>query len=124
VAGVAVDAVLLLGPLYHLVSRAERTAAIGEAARILRPGGPLFAAAISRWATRIDGIVGKRIYLEHPNVLDLIDEVERSGDLDARMADPADRAVILDAARSLERVPELIGFGPHLLATAIRAAVG
>ena len=41
-------------------------------------------------------------------------------DLDARMADPADRAAILDGARALESVPELAGFGPHLLATAIR----
>jgi hypothetical protein len=43
-------------------------------------------------------------------------------DLDARMADPADRAAILDDARALERVLELIGFGPHLLATAILPA--
>jgi hypothetical protein len=50
-----VDAVLLLGPLYHLAVKAERAAAIRAAARILRPGGPLFAAAISRWASRIDG---------------------------------------------------------------------
>jgi len=41
-------------------------------------------------------------------------------DLDARMADPADRTAILDGARALERVPELAGFGPHLLATAVR----
>jgi len=75
------DAVLLLGPLYHLVDRADRAAAIREAARILRPGGPLFAAAISRWATRIDGIIGKRTYLAYPVVLDLIDEVERTGNL-------------------------------------------
>jgi hypothetical protein len=39
-------------------------------------------------------------------------------DLDARMADPVHRAVVLDAARSLGSVPELIGLGPHLLATA------
>jgi hypothetical protein len=42
------------------------------------------------------------------------------GDVAARLADPADRAVILEAARALEHVPELLGFGPHLLATAIR----
>jgi hypothetical protein len=35
---------------------------------------------------------------------------------------PADRAAILDGARALERVPELIGFGPHLLAIAILPA--
>jgi hypothetical protein len=45
-------------------------------------------------------------------------------DLDARMADPVDRAAILDAATALESVPELIGFGPHLLATAILPASG
>jgi hypothetical protein len=111
-----------------------------EAARILRPGGPLFAVAISRWAFRIDGIIGARIYLKHPVTLDVIDEAERTGvfppvyeggfisyshrpgdfraeltgagldvtdlvgvegpaimlpDLDARMADPVDRAAIL-----------------------------
>ncbi len=41
-------------------------------------------------------------------------------DLDERLADETDRAVVLDAARSLERVPELLGLGPHLLATARR----
>jgi SAM-dependent methyltransferase len=75
----SVDAVLLLGPLYHLVTRAERLAAIREAARVLRPGGPLFAAAITRWAVRIDGIVAKRLYREYPVILDRIDETERSG---------------------------------------------
>jgi hypothetical protein len=42
------------------------------------------------------------------------------GDLDARMADPADRSVALEVARAIERVPEVIGFGPHLIATGIR----
>jgi hypothetical protein len=42
------------------------------------------------------------------------------GDLDARMADQADRSVALGVARAIERVPELTGFGPHLIATGIR----
>jgi hypothetical protein len=42
------------------------------------------------------------------------------GDLDARMADPVDRSVALEVARAIERIPELLGFGPHFLATAIR----
>ncbi len=42
------DAVLLLGPLYHLGDAAERRNAIAEAARILRPSGLLFAAGINR----------------------------------------------------------------------------
>lgn len=44
----SVDAVLLLGPLYHLIDRADRLRTIHEARRVLRPGGYLFAGAISR----------------------------------------------------------------------------
>jgi SAM-dependent methyltransferase len=50
------DAVLLLGPLYHLVDRADRLRALAEARRVLRPGGLLFAAAISRFASLLDGL--------------------------------------------------------------------
>lgn len=53
-AGMA-DATLLLGPLYHLVEQADRNAALLEARRILKPGGLLLAAAISRYASLIDG---------------------------------------------------------------------
>jgi SAM-dependent methyltransferase len=41
-------AALLLGPLYHLASAADRQQALSEAARVLRPGGMLFAAGLSR----------------------------------------------------------------------------
>ena len=50
------DAVLLLGPLYHLVERADRLIALREARRILKPRGVLIAAAISRFASLIDGL--------------------------------------------------------------------
>jgi SAM-dependent methyltransferase len=53
----SVDVVLLLGPLYHLTLASDRARALGEAARVLRPGGMLFAAAISRWASILDGLV-------------------------------------------------------------------
>ena len=46
----ACDAVLLLGPLYHLSSPEQRSAAVAESARILGKGGVLFAAGINRLA--------------------------------------------------------------------------
>lgn len=50
------DIVLLLGPLYHLTEAGDRIRALREARRVLRPGGRLFAAAISRWASALDGL--------------------------------------------------------------------
>jgi ubiquinone/menaquinone biosynthesis C-methylase UbiE len=50
------DAVLLLGPLYHLTEPADRLSALAEARRVLKPGGVLFAAAVSRFASLIDGL--------------------------------------------------------------------
>jgi len=52
----AADGVLLLGPLYHLTDPAERLQALREAYRVLRRGGVLFAAAISRFASALDGL--------------------------------------------------------------------
>ncbi len=160
-----VDAVLLLGPLYHLPLRADRVRALREARRILRPGGPVFGAVISRWAARLDELLRKRIYASNPAAVRMIDEVERGGllpalgpggffgvahrpaqvrgeftaagltvadlvcvegagyllgDLDDRMADQRDWRVVLDAARAVERVPELLGIGSHLIATGMR----
>ena len=50
------DAVLLLGPLYHLPHQDDRLTALREAMRVLRPGGVLAAAAISRFASTYDGL--------------------------------------------------------------------
>jgi SAM-dependent methyltransferase len=44
----AFDAVLLLGPLYHLLQPEERHQAVQEATRLLKPHGWLFAAGINR----------------------------------------------------------------------------
>jgi ubiquinone/menaquinone biosynthesis C-methylase UbiE len=52
------EAVLMLGPLYHLPEREDRLRALREAARVLVPGGVLFAAAISRFASLLDGLRG------------------------------------------------------------------
>jgi SAM-dependent methyltransferase len=165
----SVDATLLLGPLYHLPRRADRLRALREAARIVRPGGRIFATAISRWAPRLHGEVVERLDRRYPSIASQVAKVERSGrldplapgafsgychrptqlraelraaglevegleniegiafalaDLEARVADPVGRAIVLDAARALGRVPELLGLGPHLLATARRPRPG
>lgn len=49
-ADAAFDAVLLMGPLYHLLDANQREQAAKEAIRVLRPGGHLFAAHINRFA--------------------------------------------------------------------------
>jgi SAM-dependent methyltransferase len=50
------DIVLLLGPLYHLIDTEDRAQALAEAHRVLRSGGRLLAAAISRFASTLDGL--------------------------------------------------------------------
>ena len=52
----SVDVVLMLGPLYHLTERNERIAALQESYRILRKCGIIFAVAISRYASTLDGM--------------------------------------------------------------------
>ena len=52
----SVDAVLLLGPLYHLVERDDRLACLHEAHRVLRPGGLAFGAGISHFASLLDSL--------------------------------------------------------------------
>ena len=54
--GASCDAVLLMGPLYHLTSRKDRLVALSEAYRVLRHGGLLFAAAINRYASLVSGL--------------------------------------------------------------------
>lgn len=50
------DAVLLLGPLYHLTESVDRVQALREARRVVRAGGVVVAAGISRFASAFDGM--------------------------------------------------------------------
>jgi SAM-dependent methyltransferase len=61
---VSVDAVLLLGPLYHLTDRDERVQVWREAGRVVRPGGVVVGATISRFASMLDGFA--RGFFEDP----------------------------------------------------------
>ncbi|MEU8238899.1 methyltransferase domain-containing protein [Actinoplanes missouriensis] len=51
---------LLLGPLYHLPERADRIAALREAARVTAPGGVVAAATIGRYVGLYDTLVRGR----------------------------------------------------------------
>ena len=163
----AVDAVLMLGPMYHLPRRADRLRALGEAHRVVRPGGVVFVAAISRWAARVHGVLADQLYLHGPGIVEELPHIERTGelrplfpgsfngychrprqltsevraagldivdlvsvegpaallsDLSERLHDPLHAEVVFETARALERVPELLGIGPHLIATARRTS--
>lgn len=63
------DAVLLLGPLYHLPDAADRARALTEAVRVLRPGGVAVVAALSRWGRvffrAAGGDLGDRRWHQH-----------------------------------------------------------
>ena len=82
----AYDAVLLLGPLYHLLERADRVRALAEARRAVRPGGVVVAATINRLAA--------------------VHDMARAG----RFAEPATRAAVTGAAATGELHPAGTGF--------------
>lgn len=56
-AAASADAVLLLGPLYHLPERADRDACLAECRRLLKPGGTLVTAHIVPWAPLLDNVI-------------------------------------------------------------------
>ncbi|MFG1863321.1 class I SAM-dependent methyltransferase [Microbispora bryophytorum] len=158
------DAVLLLGPLYHLAGRADRVAALAEARRVVRPGGLVAAATINRYAAVHDMVhlgvyeqerhrLAARQALENgrllgpgqgfPAYLHEPEEVpgefadaglpgaERYGlegafwlygDVNDWLDDPERRRLMLDAQRTPERVPSLLGISGHLLTLARRPA--
>lgn len=81
----SVDAVLLLGPLYHLTERADRLRALTEARRVLRPGGVLFAGAISRYASFLNGVASG--FLGDPDFVPIV----RQDLVDGQHRNPTDK---------------------------------
>ncbi|MER5636792.1 class I SAM-dependent methyltransferase [Kitasatospora sp. NPDC002227] len=77
----AYDAVLLLGPLYHLPDRADRIRALAEARRAVRPGGLVVAATINRYASLHDHL--RRGGYFDPRTRGQIDATTESGLLGA-----------------------------------------
>lgn len=66
IANATMDVVLLLGPLYHLSDPNDRRQALAEAFRVLKPGGLISAAALSRWARVLvkaaEGLLGDPVW--------------------------------------------------------------
>jgi len=56
------DAVLLLGPLYHLTESSDRVAAWSEARRVVTHEGHVFAATITRFAPLFDGLTSGSLF--------------------------------------------------------------
>ena len=73
----SVDAVLLLGPLYHLPERPDRVRALAEARRVCRSGGRVIAATISRFASTLDGM--RAGYLDDPAFAAVAESDRRDG---------------------------------------------
>jgi ubiquinone/menaquinone biosynthesis C-methylase UbiE len=70
-------AVLLLGPLYHLVKKDDRIRSLSAAFRTLKPGGFLFAAGISRFASALDGLF--RNFVKDPRFFRIVQRDLRNG---------------------------------------------
>jgi ubiquinone/menaquinone biosynthesis C-methylase UbiE len=156
------DAVLLLGPLYHLIERADRIQALAEARRVCRPGGMVLAAGISRYASSFDGFFRGMVdtpgfaavmtenlrtgvhrnpdrhsdwfttaYFHHPR--DLTAEIAEAGlapgpvlpvegvlhwlpDIEQRLADAAQRRMVLEFLAAIETDASASAATAHLLA--------
>jgi len=160
------DAVLLLGPLYHLTRRADRLRALTQARRVARRGGVVAAAVISRYASTFDGFF--RDFIDEPGFTAMMAEDLRTGQhrnpgreaerfttayfhdrdgitgeitdaglrlgevlpvegplqwahgIQERLADPAQRQLILDVLAVMESDSAVAGATAHLLAIGYR----
>jgi SAM-dependent methyltransferase len=92
------DAVLLMGPLYHLLNEADRKKALAEVNRVLKPEGRLFAAFITRFAPIKYCALNEPLFpVDHPEQTQAILETgvlpprgERDGEFVAYFAHPTE----------------------------------
>ncbi|MEV6604204.1 class I SAM-dependent methyltransferase [Kutzneria sp. NPDC051319] len=71
------DFVLMCGPLYHLLTVEDRLAAWREAHRVLKPGGHVAAATISRFSSLHDGLY--RDLFRHQEFRDMVESTVVDG---------------------------------------------
>ena len=106
------DAVLLLGPLYHLVEKEDRLASLREAHRVLRPGGLVWAAGISHFASLLDSLTHG--FFDDPTFASI---VERDLE-DSQHRNPTDNPMYFTDAyfhRPGELSRELLAAGFHVV---------
>lgn len=77
----AADAILLFGPLYHIVENAERAKCLAECFRLLKPGGKLFTANITCFATALKytELYDRRPVLDDAEAYRMIESTVRTG---------------------------------------------
>ena len=73
------DAVLLMGPMYHLTERSDRERALGEAYRVLRNDGVLFSVAINRFAALFDGLTRGLSDIDNPYFIQILERTLAEG---------------------------------------------
>ena len=105
----SIDVVLLFGPLYHLTEQEERYQALNEAFRVLKHGGILFAAAISRFASVVDGFLNG--FINDP----IFTEIVKQDLSDGQHRNPTDKVMYFTDAyfhrpSDLKKEIERIGF--------------
>jgi ubiquinone/menaquinone biosynthesis C-methylase UbiE len=115
------DMALLMGPLYHLVERPKRILALREARRVVKSGGIIVVAAISRFASLLDGF--KYGFVADPLFRQVLDGDLRTGDhvnssgnplyfTTSRFHLPEElRSEVTEAGLAVEEVLAVEGFG-------------
>ncbi len=98
------DAVLCLGPMYHLVDQSERDRAISESLRTLKPGGLIFVAFISVLGRLFDIVRNEpeRLQGEFDRVINCVkgpsvSAVDEPGFTDAFFVQPLDVESLMSA---------------------------
>ncbi len=71
------DFILFLGPMYHLIEKNDRLLALEEASRVLKEGGILFVAAISQFASVLDGLFSR--FLDDPHFVKIAKQDLKDG---------------------------------------------
>ena len=67
------DAVLVMGPLYHLIDEADRLAAVRESLRVLKAGGVVLAATINHLGVARAGVSEFPDWYNDPICLNIVD---------------------------------------------------